>query len=49
MKYAVEIRSGGMTYTKFRDNWFKHLSNFTVITATILEAVMLVLLIEGIY
>jgi hypothetical protein len=35
--------------TKFHDDRFRHLSNITVITATIWEAVMLVLLNEGIY
>jgi hypothetical protein len=35
--------------TKFHDDRFKHLSIITAITATILEAVMLVLLIGGIY
>jgi hypothetical protein len=34
--------------TKFHDDWFKHLNNIMVITATIWEAVMLVLMIEGI-
>jgi hypothetical protein len=32
--------------TKFHENWFRHISNITVITATISEAVMLVLPIE---
>jgi hypothetical protein len=36
-------------HTKFHDEGFRHLKNITVITATIWEAVMLVLLIEGIY
>jgi hypothetical protein len=35
-------------YTKFNDDRFRHLSVITVITATILEVVMLVLPIEGI-
>jgi hypothetical protein len=35
--------------TKFHKDWFRHLSNITVITATIGEAVILVSLIEGIY
>jgi hypothetical protein len=36
-------------HTKFHDNQFKHLSHITIITRTIWESVMLVLLIEGIY
>jgi hypothetical protein len=36
-------------HTKFHDDRFRHLSNITVITATIREAVMLVLLIERIH
>jgi hypothetical protein len=35
--------------SKFHDDQFRHLSNVTVITATIWEAVMLVLLIKGTY
>jgi hypothetical protein len=35
-------------HTKSHDNRFRYLSNIAVNTATILEAVMLVLLIEGI-
>jgi hypothetical protein len=35
--------------TKFHDGQFRHLSNIMVITATVWGAVMLVLLIEGIY
>jgi hypothetical protein len=35
--------------TKFHDDRFRHLSNITVITVTIRDTVMLVLLIEGIY
>jgi hypothetical protein len=35
--------------TKFQDDQFRHLSNITVITATVREAVILVLLIEGNY
>jgi hypothetical protein len=35
--------------TKFHDDRFRYLSNTTVITATIREALMLVSLIEGIY
>jgi hypothetical protein len=35
--------------TNFHDDRFSDLINITVITATILEAVLLVLLIEGIY
>jgi hypothetical protein len=34
--------------TKFHDDRFRHLSNITVITATILGDVMLVLVIKGI-
>jgi hypothetical protein len=33
--------------TKGHGDWFTHLSNITVITATIWEAVMLVLLMKG--
>jgi hypothetical protein len=49
--YAVEMDSSSMTHicTKFHDDRFRHLSNTTVITATIGEAIILVLLIEGIY
>jgi hypothetical protein len=35
--------------TKFHDVLYRHLNNITDITATIWGAVMLVLLIEGIY
>jgi hypothetical protein len=35
-------------HTKFHDDQFRCLSNITVITATIWEAVMLALLFEGI-
>jgi hypothetical protein len=35
--------------SKFHDDWNRHLSMITVIAATIWEALMLVLLIEGIY
>jgi hypothetical protein len=31
------------------DNWFRHLSNITVITVTIWEAVKLALLVDGLY
>jgi hypothetical protein len=33
--------------TNFHNNWFRHLNNITIIAATIGEAIMLVLLIEG--
>jgi hypothetical protein len=36
--YEVSILDGFMRHdirTKFHENWFKHLSNFTVITAKI--------------
>jgi hypothetical protein len=36
-------------HTMFHDDWFRHLSNITVIIGTIWEAIILVLLIEGIY
>jgi hypothetical protein len=36
-------------HTKFHDYWFRHVSNITVITATIREAAVLVQLVEGIY
>jgi hypothetical protein len=36
-------------YTKIHDDRFRHLTNVTVISATILESVILVLLVEGIY
>jgi hypothetical protein len=36
-------------HTKFHENWFRHLRNITVITATIQEPVVLVLLIELTY
>jgi hypothetical protein len=35
--------------SKFHENLFRHLSNITVINATIRETVMLVSLIEGFY
>jgi hypothetical protein len=35
--------------TKFHDDQFRHLSNITVITATICKSVMLVSLIKGIH
>jgi hypothetical protein len=36
-------------HTKYHDYRFRHLSNIKAITATILEAITLVLLIEEIY
>jgi hypothetical protein len=36
-------------HTKFYQIWFKHSSNIKVITSTISEAAMLVLLMGGIY
>jgi hypothetical protein len=41
---AVEMNSGGMMYS-LHDDRFRHWSDITVITATIWEALMLVLLI----
>jgi hypothetical protein len=35
--------------TKFHEDWFRHLGNIKVFTATVWEAVMLVSLIEAIY
>jgi hypothetical protein len=53
MKYAVEMVSGGMIYvyvhTKFQDDPLGHSSNMKVVTSTIYEATLLVLLMGGIY
>jgi hypothetical protein len=47
--YAFEVGSGGIDMrTNFHDDRFKHFSIFMVITATISEAVIFVLLIEEI-
>jgi hypothetical protein len=49
MQYAVEMVSGDMIYvTKFHDNRFRHSSDRTVIISTFSEALLLVLLMEGI-
>jgi hypothetical protein len=48
--YAVEMGSGGMTYVLISMTiGSSHLINITVITATILQAMLFVLLFEGIY
>jgi hypothetical protein len=47
MKYTAEMASD--IHTKFNENWFGHSSNIKVITLTISEAEMLVLLMRGIY
>jgi hypothetical protein len=46
MKHAVEMGSGGMTIQCHGDR-FRHFSDIAVITAIILRAVMLVLLLKG--
>jgi hypothetical protein len=43
------MRHDTLVRTKFHEDWFRHLSNITVITSKIWEAVMSVLLIEEIY
>jgi hypothetical protein len=45
MIHPTEMGSGSM----FQGDRYRHLNNITVITPTILEAVMFVLLIKGIY
>jgi hypothetical protein len=48
--YATEMSSCGMMYiTIFHYDRFRHSSNIKVITSTILEAAVLVLLIEGFF
>jgi hypothetical protein len=50
MKCPVQMVSSGMKYiTKFHDYRFRKASNIKVIISTISEAVMLVLLMIGIY
>jgi hypothetical protein len=48
MKCAIVMGSGGIMHAKFHDDWFRHLSNIPAITAKKIEALLLVLLIEGI-
>lgn len=49
MKYAIEMKSvTWYTYEDY-DDWFKHFSEVTITTATIWEAVTLILLIKRIY
>jgi hypothetical protein len=50
MMYALEMGSGGIIYvpSSMNDDQFRHLSNITIITATMWEAVILVSMIEGI-
>jgi hypothetical protein len=35
MKYTIEMASGGMIYTKFHDDRFRHSSNINGITSTV--------------
>jgi hypothetical protein len=51
MKYTADIASDGMIYvrTKFHEDWSRNSGNIKVITTTIGEAAVLVLLMGRIY